>query len=303
MALINCPECGKEVSDKAEQCPNCGCNIVKYSKKIKKAEDKSKMKEKKETRKTKNNKIIIALVCICAVSLIGNVTQFIIFTQNTNEEVSDKNNKPSKSVDNNVIEQDSSEQMNDMSADQSAQSDVNLDEAALSFQFVDTGLIPDGKTDGTYKVGTDIPAGDYIVYAVCGGAGIETYASLAEKGNATYQTGVFISVNLQDGQYIDVNHGVLLPLGTFDVNNLKQYGIFQVGTDIEAGEYKVVSIVDEYNSNYANVGGNLGAYEIADSPLGGTVQQAETWINQQQYIELKDGQYIRLVDVALYKMN
>ena len=24
MALINCPECGKEVSDKATNCPNCG---------------------------------------------------------------------------------------------------------------------------------------------------------------------------------------------------------------------------------------------------------------------------------------
>lgn len=25
MALIKCPECGKEVSDKATACPNCGC--------------------------------------------------------------------------------------------------------------------------------------------------------------------------------------------------------------------------------------------------------------------------------------
>ena len=24
MALINCPECGKEISDKAASCPNCG---------------------------------------------------------------------------------------------------------------------------------------------------------------------------------------------------------------------------------------------------------------------------------------
>ena len=24
MALINCPECGKEISDKAISCPNCG---------------------------------------------------------------------------------------------------------------------------------------------------------------------------------------------------------------------------------------------------------------------------------------
>ena len=28
MALINCPECGKEVSDSAEMCPNCGYSIV-----------------------------------------------------------------------------------------------------------------------------------------------------------------------------------------------------------------------------------------------------------------------------------
>lgn len=27
MAMINCPECGKEISDKAASCPNCGCPI------------------------------------------------------------------------------------------------------------------------------------------------------------------------------------------------------------------------------------------------------------------------------------
>lgn len=27
MALINCPECGKEISDKATSCPNCGAPI------------------------------------------------------------------------------------------------------------------------------------------------------------------------------------------------------------------------------------------------------------------------------------
>jgi len=27
MALINCPECGKEVSDKAQSCPNCGNSL------------------------------------------------------------------------------------------------------------------------------------------------------------------------------------------------------------------------------------------------------------------------------------
>ena len=27
MALINCPECNKEISDKAETCPNCGVRL------------------------------------------------------------------------------------------------------------------------------------------------------------------------------------------------------------------------------------------------------------------------------------
>jgi hypothetical protein len=27
MSLINCPECGKQVSDRASVCPNCGCPI------------------------------------------------------------------------------------------------------------------------------------------------------------------------------------------------------------------------------------------------------------------------------------
>ena len=31
MALINCPECNHEISDKAEKCPNCGFPIPKIS--------------------------------------------------------------------------------------------------------------------------------------------------------------------------------------------------------------------------------------------------------------------------------
>lgn len=31
MALINCPECGKEVSDKAQTCINCGCPLAEIN--------------------------------------------------------------------------------------------------------------------------------------------------------------------------------------------------------------------------------------------------------------------------------
>lgn len=33
MALINCPECNKEISTEATACPNCGYNIKKQNRK------------------------------------------------------------------------------------------------------------------------------------------------------------------------------------------------------------------------------------------------------------------------------
>lgn len=35
MALIKCPECGKEISDKAKSCPGCGCPISSSTKIVK----------------------------------------------------------------------------------------------------------------------------------------------------------------------------------------------------------------------------------------------------------------------------
>ena len=34
MGLINCPDCGKAVSDSASNCPHCGCNIRDYMSKL-----------------------------------------------------------------------------------------------------------------------------------------------------------------------------------------------------------------------------------------------------------------------------
>lgn len=34
MSLIKCPECGKEISDKAPACPNCGCPQSEFNKKM-----------------------------------------------------------------------------------------------------------------------------------------------------------------------------------------------------------------------------------------------------------------------------
>lgn len=54
MALVSCPECGKEVSTHAEACPNCGCPKDVILKSIKKrTETKEYTKEETEALRKK----------------------------------------------------------------------------------------------------------------------------------------------------------------------------------------------------------------------------------------------------------
>ena len=47
MALIKCPECGKEISDQATACPNCGCPVKQSTTPISNPQTSPKAKKKK----------------------------------------------------------------------------------------------------------------------------------------------------------------------------------------------------------------------------------------------------------------
>ncbi|MCB2292427.1 zinc ribbon domain-containing protein [Clostridium algoriphilum] len=64
MALINCPECEKEISDTTKQCPNCGF----------------KRKKPKKTIKQKKLIISIAILCVCIIGIGTPIT--ISYIQN-----------------------------------------------------------------------------------------------------------------------------------------------------------------------------------------------------------------------------
>lgn len=51
MALIKCPECGHEISDRAESCPHCGFPIREELENQKELEEKSKEEREKEERR------------------------------------------------------------------------------------------------------------------------------------------------------------------------------------------------------------------------------------------------------------
>ena len=52
MALVKCPECGREkVSDNAEACPDCGYAIKAYYDKVKQEEEEKRLAEEREKQK------------------------------------------------------------------------------------------------------------------------------------------------------------------------------------------------------------------------------------------------------------
>lgn len=184
-------------------------------------------------------------------------------------------------------------------SDSSKKTDVSG--ATLAFKYIDVSLIPNGLEAGTYKVGKDIDPGEYIAYGLNSVAQIKQFNSLDEQEDTEEIDGLFLDITLEENQYIEVVSGIVLPKNTFDMNNPAQYGIYKVGQDVEAGEYKVASISDEYESSYESVSGSLGACEVADEALGGNVLKTVDLYDGQKYVTLEDGQYVRVVDAALYK--
>lgn len=57
MAMIKCPECGKEISDKANSCPNCGYTFIKNI-------NESKRKQRKMFNEKVTSNFTVALLII-----------------------------------------------------------------------------------------------------------------------------------------------------------------------------------------------------------------------------------------------
>ena len=80
MALFQCPECGAEISDKTETCPNCGYGVQTYYTKIelekqKAIHEENTTKFKEEIISTlKNKKIVIPSILIVCAIVIGGIS-------------------------------------------------------------------------------------------------------------------------------------------------------------------------------------------------------------------------------------
>lgn len=66
MALIKCPECGKQISDKAEICPHCGIEVQKILEEIREKKRLLQLLQKKRRRR-----ILIPVVSVCVVAAVA----------------------------------------------------------------------------------------------------------------------------------------------------------------------------------------------------------------------------------------
>ena len=79
MAMIKCPECGKEISDKADKCPNCGCpikqdNVFQPAQVNEQTNNNNKNGNKKEKKKNSSLSTAAAVLalftCTCPIAFI-----------------------------------------------------------------------------------------------------------------------------------------------------------------------------------------------------------------------------------------
>ena len=131
---------------------------------------------------------------------------------------------------------------------------------------------PAGKTyaAGMYKVGSDIPAGDYLIitnestYLEVTSDSTGSFASIIH--NANFENSQYI--NIKSGQYLSFSNGTAYPFATAPV--LKPVagkyleGMYKIGRDISPGEYKVVP-TSSYGGYYAVLNGLSGDTSDIDS--------------------------------------
>ncbi|WP_338447858.1 hypothetical protein R4Z09_16580 [Niallia oryzisoli] len=153
-------------------------------------------------------------------------------------------------------------------------------------------------TKGTYKVGTEIPAGEYLVFSK-GFAYIESASDSTGQlesiiFNENLSNGAHAYVTIHDGEYFKLQDAEMYPVATAPSvkpeDGVYENGMYKVGQDIPAGEYKVV-LDSSIGMGYLEVSSD-SSHQLTSIVTNENVQA-------DMYITVTDGQYLTLQDVKI----
>lgn len=144
---------------------------------------------------------------------------------------------------------------------------------------------------GTYKIGVDMPAGEYVLFA---DAKLMPYVKVSSDSSIIDNDDfdVISYVSVKDGEYLYIvncsarEQSSVKSFESFN-NGIAMYGTYKVGKDIQPGEHKI-KLIDGFSSGY---------FEIDSAPIGSSRQIISNGtIVGDTYVTLQSGQYIKLQD-------
>lgn len=157
--------------------------------------------------------------------------------------------------------------------------------------------------EGTYKVGQDIQAGEYLVkstsaysaYYECSSDSTGKSSSIIFNGNISEGSSEYIT--LKEGEYITIDRGVMYAVADapsiIPSNGLYKEGMYKVGQDISAGEYVVTSNSPYGFSAYIEV--NNGSRHSAKDIVSNDAFKGT------KYITVEEGQYLTIQRAEIQK--
>lgn len=169
----------------------------------------------------------------------------------------------------------------------------------ISYEFINASYFAGCLNDGTFRCGTDFEPGDYYVMALFSGASDYNVSSDPNDFSwSNYKT--IYKISPKDGQYVKLTYNaILVPVNMIDESNWNQYGVFLVGKDIPAGDYKLEPITNQYSSSFINISGIGGACQISDHHPADSSSECYSGIENQTYITVKNGQYVSINNIHM----
>lgn len=150
---------------------------------------------------------------------------------------------------------------------------------------------------GTYEVGKDIKAGEYVFIGEEVGGYIEINNSLDRELENIITNDVvntFLYTSVEDGEYLQIKNGYLINEKDFnpEIKDKYQEGMYKVGRDIEEGQYTV----------YPEEGAYAPYVEVAKDSRG--INKSIIFndiIEGNSIVKVKDGQYLKLRQAYIEK--
>jgi len=141
---------------------------------------------------------------------------------------------------------------------------------------------------GHYKVGVDIPAGEYYLIV----DGTDGYFCLASDANNydTIVSDVFTTtaiITIRDNEFLELNWCYAVPFEdapeVMPTDGYLEDGMYLIGLHIPAGEYKVYPVAE----------GVFGDYVLYSNSRRDHIV-SEEWLMGEMYVTVYDGQYLKL---------